>query len=322
VVAPYINYNWQVIIGDYGVTTNVRRGDNEGKLASYTWDPPIKDMRRDFDMLHFRSCVVDREKTQAWKTTLEEVFAGVLPVRRRGGYWWTMGLTWPAIELVGLERFMVLMYDDPQSLHRLMAFLRDDHLAVIEWFETQGLLALNNEDDYIGSGSIGYTRELPQADFQQRGPVRLKDLWVLSESQETVGVSPEMFAEFVFPYQLPIIEKFGLSYYGCCEPVDARWDTLKQIPNLRRVSVAPWCDQRRMAEALGTEYVFCRKPNPSLISTQRFDEDTIRRDLRDTLRVARNCRVELVMKDVHTLADQPHRLGRWVQIAREQITSM
>jgi hypothetical protein len=27
--------------------------------------------------------------------------------------------------------------------------------------------------------------------------------------------------------------------------------------------------------------------------------------------------VELVMKDVHTVADQPWRLGRWVQLARE-----
>ena len=32
-------------------------------------------------------------------------------------------------DLVGLEGLMLLMYDDPDGLHRLMAFLRDDHLA-------------------------------------------------------------------------------------------------------------------------------------------------------------------------------------------------
>jgi hypothetical protein len=34
---------------------------------------------------------------------------------------------------------------------------------------------------------------------------------------------------------------------------------------------------------------------------------------------ARHCALELVMKDVHTLYNQPARLGRWVQIAREEI---
>ena len=58
----------------------------------------------------------------------------------------------------------------------------------------------------------------------------------LSESQETVGVSPELFEEFVFQYQLPIISRFGFACYGCCEPVDSRWHVIKKIPNLRRVS--------------------------------------------------------------------------------------
>ena len=67
-----------------------------------------------------------------------------------------------------------------------------------------------------------------------------------------------------------------MCYYGCCEPVNNRWDSLKKIPNLRSVSVAPWCDQEFMADALGSDYVFSRKPNPTLISTKHFDEDAIR----------------------------------------------
>jgi len=74
-----------------------------------------------------------------------------------------------------------------------------------------------------------------------------------------------------------------------------------------------------MARECGAEIVYSRKPNPSLISTERFDEDAIRADLRRTLDVARGCRVELVMKDVHTLNNQPVRLARWVQLAREAV---
>ena len=72
-----------------------------------------------------------------------------------------------------------------------------------------------------------------------------------------------------------------------------------------------------MAEALGRQYIYCRKPNPALISSERFNEEEIRADLRRTLRTARNCCLEFAMKDVHTLSRQPQRLARWVALARE-----
>jgi hypothetical protein len=76
-----------------------------------------------------------------------------------------------------------------------------------------------------------------------------------------------------------------------------------------------------MAQALGSDYVFSRKPNPTLISTGVFDEQVIRSDVRQTLDVACGCgcRLEIIMKDVHTLHDEPQRLAHWVQIAREEI---
>ena len=134
-----------------------------------------------------------------------------------------------------------------------------------------------------------------------------------------MGVSPTLFEEFIFPYQLPVISRFGLSYYGCCEPVHTRIKAIKRIPNLRRVSVSPWCDQGIMADELGSDYIFCRKPNPTLISTSVWDEDSIREDIRSTLDAAGDQPLEFAMKDVHTLNNEPWRLGRWVQIAREEI---
>ena len=321
VVEPWIECNWHVDLGDYGFAIEKHRGDNEGKMGSYVWDAPIKDLDADFDKLHPRRFSIDRERSLAWKAHLECTFGGILPVRIRGPFYWTMGLTWPCIDLIGLENLMVFMYDNPAGLHRLMAFLRDDHLALADWLESEGLYTLNNENDYVGSGTVGYTGDLPRPDWQAGDPVRTRDLWVLSESQETVGVSPRMFEEFIFPYQLPIIKRFGLCYYGCCEPVHSRWSILKRIPNLRRVSVSPWCDEEYMAEQLGRDYIYCRKPNPALISSAVWDEDAIRQDIQRTMTVAGECTVEFAMKDVHTLADQPLRLGRWVDIAREATES-
>lgn len=320
VVEPVINVGWQVGIGNFGVEAVVHQGGDAEHMGSRSWEPPIKDLDGDFDKLRPRTFCVDRDATMAQRQRLEDVFAGILPVRMRGAHYWTMGLTWKAIDLIGLEGLMLSMYDNPDGLHRLMAFLRDDELALSRWLEEQELYSLNNENDYIGSGSMGYTADLPQDATRQAGsPVREQDLWVLLESQETVGVGPELFEEFVFPYQLSIAERFGKTYYGCCEPLDNRWSIIKRIPNLARVAVSPWADQRFMAEALGRDYVFSRKPNPTLISTGQFDEDAIRADLRETLEAAHGNRLEIIMKDVHTLNNEPERLARWVQIAREEI---
>ena len=52
------------------------------------------------------------------------------------------------------------------------------------------------------------------------------------------------------------------------------------------MSISPWCDEAFIAEAMGNRYVYFRKPNPTLISTGRFDEEAIRADVRRTFDVA------------------------------------
>ena len=322
VIEPYWSINWHVSLGDYGVKGVQHRVEDYVGMGARRWDPPIEDLDRDFGKLHPRTCSVNRESTMAHKASMETIFGDILPVRIRGGFWWTTGMTIVAIDLIGLENLMLYMFDQPEGLHRLMAFLRDDHLAVAKWCEKEQLLSLNNENDYIGSGSMGYSRDLPQADWKPGMPVRTRDLWALCESQETVGVGPDQFEEFIFPYQRAVVEQFGKCYYGCCEPVNNRWHILKQLPNLARVSVSPWADEAFMARECGRKIVYSRKPNPTLISTAHFDEEAIRADLRQTLSVAGDCRLEIIMKDVHTLHNQPERLARWVELAREVIAEM
>jgi len=318
VIEPFVQTAWRVQVGDYGVQPVRHTSPNAGRLGAMRWDAPLADLDRDFEKLHPRTYSVDRAATRAEKERLERVFDGILGVRIRGEFWWTLGLTWAAVELIGLENLMLFMFDQPRGLHRLMQFLHDDHLAYARWLETEGLLAADNENDYIGSGSMGYTRDLPRPDLPPGRPVRMLDKWALLESQETVGVGPDQFEEFIFPYQHSLAGHFGKVYYGCCEPVHSRWHVLRRLPNLARVSVSPWADEPFMADALGRAFVYSRKPNPTLISTERFDEQAIRADLRRTLDVARGCRLELIMKDVHTLNNEPERLARWVALAREE----
>ena len=316
VVEPVLNCSWQVSVGDFGVSFKEETGSSEHGGSKH-WDPVITDLDRGLDVLHPRSLTVDRDASLQNADRAANLLAGILDVRIRGNLWWTTGMTSTAIKLMGMEAFLMGMIDNPDGIHRLMSFLRDDQLHFIRTAEELGLLTLNNENDYVGAGSLGYVPDLPQRPVSPGEPAPTRDMWVLSESQETVGVSPEMFAEFIFPYQLSIIEPFGLSYYGCCEPIHLRWHVVKQIPNLRAVSVSPWCDQAFMADVLKRDYVYCRKPNPALISTERFNENAIREDIEETIRIAGTCNLEIVMKDIHTLSGEPARARRWVDIARE-----
>ena len=325
VLEPRVCCNWQVKIGDYGVTEEVHRSEHAGTMGAINWTPPIRfdDFEAGFSKMHPRSCTVDREATLRFKAELEDLLGDAMPVVIRGTFFWSMGMTNTLIKLIGLEELMLAMYDAPDELHRMMRFLCDDYMAVNCWLEREGLFTLNNENDYIGSGSRGHVPDLPQAGWTAGAPARLKDLWCLSESQETVGVGPELFGEFIFPYQKELSDTFGLTYYGCCEPVNNRWHILRAMENLRAVSVSPWCDEAFMAEAMGNRYVYSRKPNPTIISTERFDEDAIRADIRHTLQTAwpKGCPVEIIMKDVHTLNNEPQRAARWVALAREEFSA-
>jgi hypothetical protein len=109
-----------------------------------------------------------------------------------------------------------------------------------------------------------------------------------------------------------------LNCYGCCEPVDSRWQYLEKIPRLRRVSVSPWASIPGMAEKLGSRYIFSMKPNPADLAMPYFEEERIRAGLRQAMDITRKCHLEVIMKDNHTIGRDPQRVIRWVQIAREE----
>ena len=45
---------------------------------------------------------------------------------------------------------------------------------------------------------------------------------------------PEMQWEFAVKHDLRWLERWGLVYYGCCEPLDLKIDVLRRIPNCAR----------------------------------------------------------------------------------------
>ena len=316
VAEPVFNVAPVVSFSDYGVPFKpIKSISGRRNRGAYRWDPPVK-TEQDFKKLHFRTVKVDHEEIEQRMELAKEIFGGILKVRKRGAFGWPIGMTWSLIQLRGLDQMMLDMCDNPEFLHKLMAFLRDSTLNEIEVLESEGVLSLNNENDEVGSGGVGYTDELPASDYN--GKVRPCDMWILGESQESVGVSPAMFDEFVLQYQMPVMETFGLVCYGCCEPLDARFGLIKKnIPCLRRVSVSPWCNVNVAREALEDKYIFSWKPNPAMIAGNQFDEDAVRAYIRTTVEAARGCVLEIVLKDTHTCRKEPQRFDEFTRIAQE-----
>jgi hypothetical protein len=312
-VEPYFEVPYTVPPDDWGMKATYKQTET---LGSYVWENPIKNYDADLKKVHFPPVEIDWETTQGCHDLAKEIFDGVLPVRLKGTWWWSLGLTYPAVTLRGLENLLYDLVDHPDELKELLSLISKGFMKKLDYLEENDLLSLNNDGTYVGSGGFGFTQELPQKDFA--GHVRCEDMWGFTESQETVNVSPDMYEEFIFPYEKPIMERFGLTCYGCCEPLHSRWQVVKQHHNLRRVSCSSWVDLEKMAEWLGDRYVFSYKPNPAVLSVPVIDTDSIRAELRRMLDITRGCVVEVIMKDNHTIGKRPENVATWCQIAREE----
>ncbi len=312
-VEPYFDVPYTVSPDDWGVKAEFHRTDARG---SFVWDHPIKDYRTDLRKVHSPQFEIDWETTNGCLELAQDVLGEILTVRLKGVWWWSLGLTLPAAMMRGLENLFIDLIEHPDELQELLSILSQGHLDKLDYLEKHNLLSLNNDGTYVGSGGYGFTDELPQDDFD--GHARCADLWGFTESQETVNVSPEMYAEFIFPYEKPIMDRFGLNCYGCCEPLHLRWPQVKQHSNLRRVSCSPWTDLEKMAEYLKDNYVFSLKPNPAVLASPIIDHEAIRKSLREALTITQGCIIEIIMKDNHTIGNRPENIVEWCRIAREE----
>jgi hypothetical protein len=317
-VVPWIEYAPHLSRGDFGVPSGVHHVAGAEDLA-FNYQPALKTLDdAELARLHHRETRWDRDEEERERERLEEIFAGIIKVRRRTSSWQVgVPMTSTAFDLVGLDGFMMLIYDNPDGLHRLMRFIQADHLQFIQFLEDHNLFSLNNEADYIGSGCMGCSRLLPAPDFA--GKVRPRDRWLFCESQESVSISPDHYGEFVFPYIKALAEMFGRVYYGCCEPVDPVWERVKTIKTLQRVSVSGWANEEAMGRnCRERKVVYSRKMPPPLMMTREFNEhDGIRASIAHTVDCTEGVRLEFMLRDIYTLQNEPDRFRRWVELVRE-----
>ena len=300
--------------GGYGIEIDATRSTHAfGADAFHT----VLADDADPSLIPMPTVTVDWDETRRRQEWMHDVFDGILGVEMKGrwGYW-----TQPMDEFIqfrGIEQTLIDVIDRPEWIHAWLQRIVDHDLSRYEQCEAMGLFTLNNYADFLWVGGELYTDELPQDDFDGEH-VRMIDLWGSASTQIFSEVSPAMHEEFALQYEKQVMDRFGLCYYGCCEPLHHKVDAIfKHLANVRKISMSPWADVAKGAEAIGDRAVFSYKPNPSILGYANWDVSAAREQLREVFELTRDNIIEVSMKDLHTVHNEPHRMTEWVQMAKQ-----
>ncbi len=254
----------------------------------------------------------DAAETERRMTAAHELFDGLLDLRPWGADPY-LSLWDPISSWMGVQEALYALIERPEFMHRLVGRMTGGYLSMLDQLEAQGLLC--------GPQSLihctgAYTGDLPAPGYDPARP-RTRDLWMFGLAQMFSTVSPQMFKEYEVDYASRICARFGLVYYGCCDPLDGKMNEVRLIPNVRKVSMSPWVDEARGAAEIGGDYVYSRKPNPAQLAYSAFDPEEVRKHLTATVRACEQhgCPLEIILKDISTVRYQPERLDAWAKVA-------
>ena len=303
----------------FGITEDVDivKTDDSGSTVSRHFNVQIQDWD-DLERIHMPKITHDAAATARRYEAMCELYEGIMPVRKtgQGHIWFT---PWDfLIRWYGIEAAMMDMIDRPDFVHAAVERMVDGWMTELDQFDALNVLELDSVNGRVGSGGYGYVSDLPGDDFDKER-VHPHNMWGCSNAQIFSEVSPQMHWDFAIEHDVRWLKRWGLTYYGCCEPLDGKMDLLRRIPNLRKISVSPWCNPQRAIEEIADNYVMSVKPSPAVLATDTWHPELARREIREFLDLAEGkCHIEIVMKDISTVRYEPQRLWEWSEIAMEE----
>jgi len=317
ILPPYIPVTKVVINSGYGMdkkdTTLVTEGG--GNVVSHSYEDQLANPE-DVDKLVLPVIKYDKETTLARVALLEEIFGDIIPVKVVGLN--TYLTIWdPISRLRGVTAIYYDLVDRPEHMHRIAQKFVDIHLATIRQYEEENLF--EPYPLYLHC-TAACTDDLRSGDLDH---VKAMDCWGRGQAQVFAEVSRDMHLEFDINYIKQVFAKFGLVYYGCCEPLHHKIDLIEQIPRLRKISITPWADVEIAAGIMGEKYVMSNKPNPANVAVN-FDVNTVKAEVNKTINACykNNVSFELVLKDISTVGGNPQNLIMWEKTVMEMVKSI
>ena len=321
IMNPWLDCPLSIYSTNFGIIEDVDLAitDPENDIVSRHFNIQIRDMD-DLEKIRMPVISQNSEATEIRYQLMNEIFSDILPVKKQGQthIWFT---PWDfLIRWWGIQEAMMDLIMRPDMVHAFYEKMVQAWMVELDQFEEQMLLSLDCNNTRIGSGGYGYTKEMPGENYEPEW-VKPNDMWGCSNAQIFSDVSPEMHWEFAIEHDLKWMERWNLTYYGCCEPLAGKGHLMKKIPNLRKVSFSPWNNTGKAIAELGGDYVLSRKPNPAIFATDKFDPDQARKEIRNFLvQTEGECHVEFIMKDISTVKYEPQRLWEWEKICMEEVT--
>jgi hypothetical protein len=348
----------QLVIHDTGFGIEERSElipqDERGGILSHGFHPQIT-CEADISKIRTPVLTHDVPASEANLRVLADAFGDILPVVPCGvvTYWFA-----PWDELVrwwGVTEALTDLIERPSLVHLAMERLTNAYLARLRQWQDLHVLSVTPGNYRVGSGGLGFTDDLPQPPLDEAlpsssragtetRPYRPPDVptnqsswagtetrpypppvlpvhqWGCATAQIFGSVSPEMHEEFALQYERRWLSQFGLTYYGCCEPLHDKLGLMATIPNLRKISMSPWADLARAASLVGGKYVFSHKPNPAIFATDTWNPASARAAIVSAIEQAGGHPLEIIMKDISTVRNEPHRLWEWASIAADVVS--
>jgi hypothetical protein len=293
------------------IKEHIAKTDETNGIVSHEYIDQVA-TEEELAALKYDSIQVDRELDRVHLDLCNDIFKDVLPVRFEGvqihlGVWDRIA------QMRSVEKILWDIVDHPEFTEKIVRKFMEITMSTIDQCESLGLL--DEQLQYVHCTGA-YTNDLPK-DGMEDGKPKSRNVWAFGMSQIFSTVSPETHEMYDIDLLLPMYERFGLIYYGCCEPLERKINIIRKIKNVRKISVSPWANIDMCADGIGSDYVFSCKCNPAFIATGIPDEQAIYAQLNAAIEACRrnNTPLEIILKDVSTVGYKLDLIDKWNTIA-------
>ena len=183
---------------------------------------------------------------------------------------------------------------------------------------TNGMIdyQLSRESNGCFDTEMSFFGHVPYDEFEGDNPNIMKNCWAYVHAQSSGIISPDMYAEFVHPYNVKVAQLVGKVYYHGCEDLAQKCTTIKDLPNLRLFHISPWTEVEPVIGKLGKEFAYEVHSHPTNV-LYTYSKEDITEELKRRNEPAREFAHSIVLADVETAVDHIDKLKYWVASAKE-----
>jgi hypothetical protein len=296
---------------DYGmhIVEETLKIDTANDIASHKYQDQVAS-EEDLDALKYDEIWVDEKLDGEHMERCWEIFDGIIPVRFSGvefhaGVWDRIA------QMRSVQAVLEDVIDRPEFIVQVVKKFVDISISTLDQCEKLGLL--DPLMQYVHCTGA-YTNDLPPMEPGQSAATS-KNIWAFGMAQLFTTMSPAMHEEYEIDLVRPLYERFGLLYYGCCEPLHNKINIVRKLKNVRKISISPWADVQKGAENIHGDYVLSLKPNPAFLAVD-FVGDNMARTVRNAIAACRanSTPLEVIQKDVSTIGYHLDYLDRWEKL--------